>query len=84
LALDQLAQRHNDAAMRPVEQFAANVRARRIAAGLSQEQLSRLTDLHPTEISRLERAVREPRLSTIVRVARALDVTPAELLERVR
>lgn len=70
--------------MRPVEQFAANVRARRIAAGLSQEQLSRLTDLHPTEISRLERAVREPRLSTIVRVARALDVTPAELLERVR
>jgi transcriptional regulator with XRE-family HTH domain len=84
LALDQLAQRHNDAAMRPVEQFAANVRARRIAAGLSQEQLSRLTDLHPTEISRLERAVREPRLSTIVRVARALDITPAELLERVR
>jgi transcriptional regulator with XRE-family HTH domain len=84
LALDQLAQRHNDAAMRPVEQFAANVRARRIAAGLSQEQLSRLTDLHPTEISRLERAVREPRLSTIVRVARALEVTPSELLERVR
>jgi transcriptional regulator with XRE-family HTH domain len=70
--------------MRPVEQFAANVRARRVAAGLSQEQLSRLTDLHPTEISRIERAVREPRLSTIVRVARALEITPSELLERVR
>jgi transcriptional regulator with XRE-family HTH domain len=70
--------------MRPVEQFAANVRARRTAAGLSQEQLGRLTGLHPTEISRIERAVREPRLSTIVRVAKALEITPSELLERVR
>jgi transcriptional regulator with XRE-family HTH domain len=69
--------------MRPVDQFAANLRARRLAAGLSQEQLSRLTDLHPTEISRLERGVREPRLSTIVRVARALGVSPSELLDRV-
>ena len=69
--------------MRPVDQFATNLRARRLAAGLSQEQLSRLTDLHPTEISRLERGVREPRLSTIVRVARALGVSPSELLDRV-
>jgi transcriptional regulator with XRE-family HTH domain len=70
--------------MRPVDQFAANLRGRRRAAGLSQEQLSRLTDLHPTEISRLERAVREPRLSTIVRLARALEISASELLERVR
>ena len=69
--------------MRPVDQFATNLRARRLAAGLSQEQLSRLTDLHPTEISRLERGVREPRLSTIVRVAWALGVSPSELLDRV-
>ena len=69
--------------MRPVDQVAANLRARRLAVGLSQEQLSRLTDLHPTEISRLERGVREPRLSTIVRVAWALGVSPSELLDRV-
>ena len=84
LALDQLAQPENDAGMRPVEQFAANIRARRYAAELSQEQLARLADIHPTEISRLERAVRDPRLSTILRIAGALEVTPSELLAGVR
>jgi transcriptional regulator with XRE-family HTH domain len=84
LALDQLAHAENDGRMRPVDQFAANLRARRRSARLSQEQLSRLTGLHPTEISRLERAVREPRLSTIVRLARALEISPSDLLERIR
>jgi len=69
--------------MRPVEQFAANVRARRHAAGLSQQALSNLTGLHPTEISRIERAVREPRLSTIVRLAKALGIKPSDLLDGV-
>jgi len=36
--------------------------------------------LHRTEISLLERAQREPRLSTIVRLARGLEVRPSELL----
>jgi transcriptional regulator with XRE-family HTH domain len=40
--------------------------------------------LHRTEISLLERAGREPRLTTIVRLARALDVEPVELLAGVR
>jgi transcriptional regulator with XRE-family HTH domain len=70
--------------MRPVEQFAANVRERRRAAELSQEELGRLTGLHPTEISRLERAVREPRLSTIVRLAQALAIKPSDLLDGIR
>jgi transcriptional regulator with XRE-family HTH domain len=58
----------------PEERFAANLRRLRLAAGLSQEQLAGRTGLHPTEISRLERAVREPRLGTIVRLARGLGV----------
>jgi transcriptional regulator with XRE-family HTH domain len=58
----------------PEEQFAHNLRQRRQAAGLSQEQLADRTGLHPTEISRLERAAREPRLGTIVRLARGLGV----------
>lgn len=48
--------------------------------GLSQEALGHACGLHPTEISRLERAARDPRLATIIRLARALEVTPAELL----
>ena len=66
--------------MEPREQFAANLRRLRVTADLSQEQLSDLSGLHSTEISRLERAVRDPRLSTIIRLARALRVEPARLL----
>jgi len=44
--------------VRPEERFAANLRRHRAAANLSQEQLAEKTGLHPTEISRLERAVR--------------------------
>lgn len=61
--------------------FARNLRARRVEMGVSQESLGRLASLHPTEISRLERGVRDPRLATIVQVAHALEVSPALLLE---
>lgn len=69
--------------MDPVEQFAANLRKQRTRAGLSQEALADAADLHRTEISLLERAGREPRLHTIVRLARALDVKPGKLLDGV-
>lgn len=66
--------------MLPVERFAANLRQRREAAGLSQEALADRCDLHRTEVSLLERAGREPRLTTLVKLARGLETTPAELL----
>ena len=68
----------------PEERFAANLRRLRTAAGLSQEQLAGRTGLHPTEISRLERAVREPRLGTIVRLARGLGVGIEGLVAGIR
>lgn len=68
----------------PVEQFAANMRAARVRLGLSQEALGHAAGLHRTEISLLERGARDPRLVTIVRVARALKLAPAELLGGVR
>jgi transcriptional regulator with XRE-family HTH domain len=58
----------------PEEQFARNLRSRRQAAGMSQEQLADRTGLHPTEISRLERAAREPRLGTMLKLAKGLDI----------
>lgn len=70
--------------MEPVERFAENVRKARAERGLSQEALGEAAGLHRTEISLLERAVREPRLRTIVRLARALKLDPAELLNGVR
>jgi transcriptional regulator with XRE-family HTH domain len=65
----------------PVQMFALNLRRIRTRRGLSQEALGVLCGLHRTEISLLERAGREPRLMTVVRIARALKVPPAELLE---
>jgi transcriptional regulator with XRE-family HTH domain len=67
--------------MGSVERFARNLRARRHEAGLSQERLAAVCRLHRTEISLLERGEREPRLSTIVRLSRGLDVPVAALLE---
>ena len=67
-------------AVEALNQFAANLRAARIAAGLSQEALGNACGLHRTEISLLERSGREPRLGTIVKLARALKVPPAGLL----
>jgi transcriptional regulator with XRE-family HTH domain len=42
--------------------------------------LASASGLHRTEISLLERGVRDVRLSTIVRLARGLGIPPAELL----
>jgi transcriptional regulator with XRE-family HTH domain len=61
--------------------FAVNLRRIRKRQGLSQEALADLADLHRTEVSLLERAGREPRLGTLVRLAGALEVDPRELME---
>ncbi|MEX2106261.1 MAG: helix-turn-helix transcriptional regulator [Solirubrobacterales bacterium] len=63
----------------PQERFAANLRQARSRAEISQEELGYRCDLHRTEVSLLERARREPRLATIVKLAGALGTTPAEL-----
>ncbi len=68
----------------PEERFAANLRRQRLAKGLSQEQLAEKTGLHPSEVSRLERAVREPRLGTIARLARGLGVPAEKLVTGIR
>ena len=70
--------------MTPEERFAANLRRQRLANGLSQEQLAAKTGLHPSEVSRLERAVREPRLGTIAKLAHALGVSAAKLVAGIK
>lgn len=67
--------------MTPQERFAVNLRRARAAAGVSQEELGYLCDLHRTEVSLLERAGREPRLATIVKLAGALNVKTSQLCE---
>jgi transcriptional regulator with XRE-family HTH domain len=69
--------------MQAQERFARNLRNRRLEIGLSQEDVAHESGLHATEVSRLERAVREPRLSTMVRLAKALETTVADLVSGV-
>lgn len=63
------------------ETFGANVKRERIRLKLSQEGLGHACDLNMTEVSRLEKAKRDPRLTTIVKLAGGLGVTPSSLLD---
>jgi transcriptional regulator with XRE-family HTH domain len=67
--------------MTPQLRFAANLRKARKRAAISQEELGTRCELHRTEISLLERAGREPRLATLIKLAGALETTPQELCE---
>lgn len=63
------------------ETFGANLKRERTRLKLTQESLGELSDLDTTEVSRLERAERDPRLTTIVKLARGLGVPPMRLLD---
>jgi DNA-binding XRE family transcriptional regulator len=60
--------------------LAASLRHYRERAHLSQEALAYAADLHPNAIGFLERGLRDPRLETLLAIARALS---AEMDERV-
>jgi len=64
-----------------VERLGRNVRAARKARGWTQEDLAHQTGLTSVQVSRIERGKREIRVTTLVKLVKALDVTPAELLD---
>lgn len=62
------------------KRFGATLKFERQSRGLSQGDLARRAGIDQTAVSRLEGGTREPRLVTICSLARALEVTPAELI----
>lgn len=62
--------------------FGERMRELRKREGISQDTLAREADIHPTSIGRLERGGREPKMTTILRLAHGLGVEPGELLNR--
>jgi transcriptional regulator with XRE-family HTH domain len=64
-----------------VARLAGNAARLRHKKQLSQSQVAHRSGIHVTEVSRIERGLRDPRLSTLVRLARALQVKPGQLLD---
>ena len=60
--------------------FAAALKTTRLARQLSQEALAQKAGLSVSYISMLEREQRTPPLDTIEQLAKALKVTPLDLL----
>jgi len=60
--------------------FAENLRRRRLAIGISQEQLAARCGLHRTYVGAIERGERNVTLATVERLAASLDKNPLDLL----
>lgn len=61
--------------------FGENLARCRKRAEMSQEELGIRASLHRTEVSQLERGLRVARIDTLVKLAGALGVAPAELID---
>jgi transcriptional regulator with XRE-family HTH domain len=61
--------------------FAANLVRCRREADMSQDEVALRASLNRTEVSSLERALRSPRVETVVKLAGALEVDPGRLFE---
>ena len=58
-----------------------NLRETRKQLGLTQEEVSQRSGVQAGEISRIESGKRDPQVSTVERLAKALDVPPGQLLK---
>jgi len=64
-----------------VAAFGRRLRELRENDGLSKEALGYLSGIHPTAIQRFEKGRRDPRLTSVLRLARGLKVPPRALVE---
>jgi transcriptional regulator with XRE-family HTH domain len=62
--------------------FGKALRAQREAAGISQEGLALTAEVDRTFVSQMERGIRQPTLTTLCKLAQALDMRPSTLVAR--
>jgi transcriptional regulator with XRE-family HTH domain len=67
--------------MAPLRMLAIRIRAERERQGLTQAQLARRARLSRVYVARLETRRQDPRISVVVRIAKALRVKVGRLLE---
>jgi transcriptional regulator with XRE-family HTH domain len=66
-----------------IKVFGQVLRELRIEKKISQEKLAEYCELDRTYISLLERGLRQPTLTTLFRISKALDMKPSEIVRRV-
>jgi transcriptional regulator with XRE-family HTH domain len=64
-----------------VGNLGSNLRAARARLELTQEQVAERSGVHATEVSRIEAGKRDPQVSTLERLAAAVEVAPGRLLD---
>ena len=58
-----------------------NLKASRTKLGLTQEEVANRSGVHATEVSRIEAGKRDPQVSTVEKLAKAVELRPGQLLE---
>lgn len=64
-------------------QLGKAVRSARLRLGFSQEAFAGELGMHRTQLGHIEQGLKDCRLSTIIRIASALGMSPSQLLEQV-
>jgi transcriptional regulator with XRE-family HTH domain len=64
--------------------FGKHVRELREAKGWSLETLGEAAQMNELQVGHIERGASDPKLSTIVKLARAFGIRPADLLREVK
>ncbi|HEX4674340.1 MAG TPA: helix-turn-helix transcriptional regulator [Steroidobacteraceae bacterium] len=62
--------------------FGQVLREQRISRDLSQEQLALAADVDRTFVSQMERGIRQPTITTLMKLAGALGIQPSTLVIR--
>ena len=62
--------------------FGRVLREQRAIAGVSQEALALNANVDRTFVSQIERGIRQPTLTTLCKLAKALEVSPSTLIAR--
>jgi transcriptional regulator with XRE-family HTH domain len=62
--------------------FGQVLREQRISRDLSQEELALAADVDRTFVSQMERGIRQPTITTLIKLAGALGIQPSTLIVR--
>ena len=78
----RLYRKHNDPEFKAYnERLSQRIKRLRLERQLNQDDFAREANIHRSHVSSLENAKYDPTLSTLFKVAKALEITVSELLD---